>query len=363
MAIRQISLNDFRNLKSLTLDLHDKFNVITGLNASGKTSFLEAIHIICKGRSFKSHQLNNCIQHNKSSFLLFALFENYKAGFSRTNSKTTIRINNETIHKISLLATKTPVRIINTSCFDLITGSPGVRREYIDWCLFHVEHSYLSMFLDFKHALKQRNALLKSKRNLSELDYWDEYLSNLSLQIYDFRSRYIQQLQSIFDLVFSDVLTETPIELIYDPGWDIETPLLDILKAQRTRDIKYGFSRYGVHRDDIKILCKGLSIDNTFSRGQIKKISILLLLAQLHLINEYTDKKVILLIDDLHSELDSLSVNYILKKLSNLNSQIFITNIDSSFKMLTEQQEYKLFHVEHGMIKAVKHTREHNVRI
>ena len=360
MTIRQISLNDFRNLKSSTLDLHDQINIITGLNASGKTSFLEAIHIICKGRSFKTHKLNNCIQHNKNNFLLFALFDNYKAGFSKTNSETIIRINNETISKVSELAKKTPVRVINSDSFNLILGSPGIRREFIDWCLFHVEHNYLSLSLEYKHVLKQRNALLKTKRNLSQLDYWDQHLTRLVMEIFELRSAYIQKLIVIFGKSFSEELGSSTVDIFYEPGWDSSTPFNKILENQRINDIKYGFTRYGSHRDDIKILSNGLPVNNVFSRGQIKKLSILLILSQIHLITEIDKNKIVLLIDDLNSELDSISVNFILNKISSLNLQVFITNIEQIFEFYTEE-EYKLFHVEHGMIKAVKHIREHNV--
>lgn len=363
MAIRQLSLNDFRNLTSTTLDLDENLNVFTGLNASGKTNLLEALHIICQGRSFKTHTINHCIKHNKKSFLIFSLFEDYKAGISRTTKKTTIRINNENIYKVSLLAKRTPVKIINSNSFDLILGTPAIKREFIDWCLFHVEHKYQSIWSDYKHSLKQRNSLLKQRKNYSELNYWDNKLSVLGHNIFDLRKKYIESIQQIINKQFSEVLCKTPLDIIYKPGWDISKTILDNLKETHLKDKKYGFTQCGIHRDDIKILSEGHDIQHVLSRGQIKKIAIVLLLAQIFLVQEYKESKLIILIDDIEAELDEDSVLYILNKLKNKNIQLFITNIKTSDCLFKSHEEYKLFHVEHGMIKAVKHTRAHNVRI
>ncbi len=363
MSIRQISLNNFRNIKSNTLDLHKSLNIITGLNASGKTSFLEAIHILCQGGSFKTHQLNSCIKHNEDNFLLFGRFENYKAGISRTNLKSIIRIDNETIHKVSSLAKRTPVKIINSSCFDLITGSPSKRREYSDWCLFHVEHNYLQLYSEYNHALKQRNALLKLRKNLDELDHWDNFISTRCEEITDYRKSIIKEINLILENSFPESFTATPMYIKYISGWDTQVPFLEVLKENRSRDIKYGFTRFGSHRDDLKFISNDYNIQNVFSRGQIKKISIFLIIAQLILLGRKVDKNLILLIDDISSELDDVSLDYILEKISQIDLQIFITNINLKENLYRHHKEYKLFHVEHGMIKTEKNIREHNVRI
>jgi DNA replication and repair protein RecF len=182
MAIKQLSLNDFRNLKSITLDFDPGYNVIVGNNGSGKTSLLESINVICQGRSFKTHHINQCIQHGKKNFLLFAKFNQYQAGLSRTEFKTQIRIDGMNISKISQLVEKTPVITIDSKCFELLTGPPSVRREYLDWCLFHVEHQYRDLWNDYQRGLKHKNALLKTRKLVKELDYWDQYLSTLCLK-------------------------------------------------------------------------------------------------------------------------------------------------------------------------------------
>ena len=133
MTLRQISLNNFRNLQPATLELNPRLNILYGSNASGKTNFLEAIYVLCQGQSFKTKSLSQCIQHTKSSLLLFSYFSNYKVGISRSSKSMTIRVNNETINKVSTLAEKSPVRIVNSNTLNLIIGSPSTGYSVIEF--------------------------------------------------------------------------------------------------------------------------------------------------------------------------------------------------------------------------------------
>jgi DNA replication and repair protein RecF len=354
MSLRQISLNNFRNIQPVTLDFHSKHNIIYGANASGKTSLLEAINFLCQARSFKTHQTDQCINHNKKDFLLFGQFNNYKVGYSRINHLSKIRLDNETIHKISIVAKKTPVRLIDSSSFDLLTGSPKFRREFLDWYLFHVEHSYQKLWSEHRHALKQRNALLKQKKNINQLDYWDELLSGYCEKIYSLRKKHINEIVSVINDELSHLISELKITLEYRPGWDISSDLNEQFKAKRERDLKYGFTSLGSHRDDMNIFADKLPVIQTLSRGQLKRVSMTLILAQLFLMSKISHANPILLIDDLYSELDEKNIITVVKFLEQLDLQLFITNINPAPELLRQFQEYRLFHVEHGMIKPVR---------
>ncbi len=133
MAIRQLSLTDFRNLKSATLDFDRGLNLVSGDNGAGKTSLLEAIFVLCQARSFRSNQLRQCIRHDKSGFLLFGRFDGFKAGLARHDDKTEIRIDGEVIRRRSELVKRSPIQIVNADSFVLIDGSPAMRRAFLDW--------------------------------------------------------------------------------------------------------------------------------------------------------------------------------------------------------------------------------------
>ena len=354
MAIRQLSLTDFRNLQSTTLDFHPSFNLITGLNGSGKTSLLEAIHVVSQGQSFKTRHLDQCIQYGQNSFLIFSLFEKYKVGISRSSNKSIIRIDNETLQRLSQLIEKTACLVIDASSYELVLGKPSDRRKYLDWCLFHVEHHYHGLWLEFRHALKQRNALLKKRQNTKQLDYWDEYLASRCIEIKALRSRCVDRIMEIIDQSLHSTINSTKFNLTYEPGWMDRTDLVELYKLERNIDLKYGFTRSGIHRDDLKMTSQGIPIKENLSRGQIKKVSIILILAQLMLVKSFSNKPILLLMDDLHSELDLNTLNTFLDFLSSLDIQQFLTHIDTDLRHVQIPKESKMFHVEHGMIKPVK---------
>ena len=356
MAIRQLSLNDFRNLKSITLDFDDHYNVIVGNNGSGKTSLLEAISVICQGKSFKTHHLNHCIQHGKKNFLLFAKFSQYQVGLSRTTANTTIRLDGENISRASELVEKTPVVSIDSMCLDLLTGPPGNRRTYIDWCMFHVEHRFRELWTQYAHGLKQKNTLLKRRIDVKELDYWDDHLSALCLEIYDLRKRFVSSISEIIKTLNHDLDNPINLSIKYNPGWPEGTTPIESFKKNRTKDLKYGFASTGSHRDNIQVLVNELSIYEVLSRGQTKKLAVIVYLAQILLVKKLTQKSIIVLIDDLESELDDEAAVKFIKLLSSLDIQIFITNIRNHLYLIQGTEEYKMFHVEHGMIKPVKNT-------
>lgn len=354
MSISQLSLTDFRNLQSATLNFHSSINLISGDNASGKTSLLEAIFVLCQGHSFRNHQLKKTIQHNKSKFLLFGRFTDYKAGLSKSDKKLEIRIDGEDVKRRSILVSKTPISIVNANSFNLITGPPEERRKYVDWCLFHVEPGYAENWLKFRHALKQRNQLLKTRRDLSLLDYWDEYLVQPSLVLHDLRVSICKKLTQFLREEMAGLLADMQITIAYKQGWDEGLSLLQSLKNNKERDIRSGFTNIGIHRDNLTILADGKSAAEVLSRGQLKRLSLGLIVASLRLVSSETDRPIILLIDDLHAEMDETAQQIVYQELLNIDLQLFITNIDNRIPKPLHGKDFKMFHVEHGKISVRK---------
>ncbi|MBT8437593.1 MAG: DNA replication/repair protein RecF [Gammaproteobacteria bacterium] len=351
MAISQLSLTDFRNLKSTTLDLDPRLNLISGANGSGKTSLLEAIYVLCQAHSFRSHQLKQCIQYGKAGFLLFGRFEGFKAGLAKNNKKLEIRIDGETIKRRSELVSRAPVNILNADIFQLIEGSPQKRRAFLDWCLFHVEPGYAEHWRKFQHALKQRNRLLKSRKDLKLLEYWDQHLIEPSIEISAMRREYAGAIENILASELGKVLSGIPLEINYQQGWPAHQGFAEALGGHRDGDIRSGFTRVGIHRDDIVMTSEGRKVGEILSRGQSKRLCLAMLLAILNLVNETRKNRIILLIDDLHSELDREAQDLVYDQLLSMDLQLFISNIESVAPGSLGAKEFKLFHVEHGTIK------------
>ena len=351
MAIRQLSLTDFRNLKSTTLEFDSRLNLVSGDNGSGKTSLLEAIYVLCQAQSFRTHQLAQCINHQKNGFLLFGRFDGFKSGLSRNGKKLEIRIDGETVKRRSDLVKMAPINIVNADSFVLVDGAPVRRRAFLDWCLFHVEPSYAEAWREFQHALRQRNRLLKSRQDLHLLSYWDQHLVAPSTKLYEMRRDYTMKLRAVISEEFGELLKGLQLELEYSKGWPQGQSLEDSLAANRERDIRAGFTGVGIQRDDLLLTSNGRHVGEVLSRGQSKRVCLGLFVAALELVNRFQDKRVILLIDDLHSELDSAAQMQVYRQLVAMDLQLFISNIDLALPDGIEAKEFKGFHVEHGIIR------------
>ena len=354
MSISQLSLTDFRNLQSTTLDFHQSINLISGDNGSGKTSLLEAIFVLCQAHSFRHHQLKKAIKHSKNNFLLFGRFSDYKAGLSKSDKKLEIRVDGEDVKRRSILVSKTPISIVNADSFNLVTGSPQERRRYIDWCLFHVEHSYAENWLKFRHALKQRNQLLKTRRDLYLLDYWNEHLIQPSLVLQSLRVSACKKITQLLRGRMSDLLSDMKITVSYKQGWNEDISLLESLEKNKERDIRSGFTNTGIHRDNLEILADGKSAAEVLSRGQLKRLAFGLIVASLRLVGSASSRPIILLIDDLHAEMDELGQQKAYEELLSIDLQLFITNIDNQIPKPLHGKDFKMFHVEHGKINLRK---------
>jgi DNA replication and repair protein RecF len=354
MAIRQLSLTDFRNLKSTTLDFNPGLNLISGANGSGKTSLLESIYALCQAHSFRTHQLKQCIGHDSNSFLLFGRFDDFKAGIAKSASKLEIHVDGQSIKRRSELVKKAPINIVNADSFQLIDGSPQKRRSFLDWCLFHVEPFYADNWLVFQHALRQRNRLLKSRKDLNLLDYWDQHLIEPSMRLSQMRRDYCEILRVVVDNELQAIMEGVPMELVYQPGWSGKAGLGEALNKARDTDIRRGFTSVGIHRDDLRLLSDGRNANEVLSRGQAKKLSLALVLGLLKIVGKGKKSGIILLIDDLSSELDQEAQNSIYHQLLEMDLQLFISNIEAVVPSGFTSKEVKMFHVEHGTIKPRK---------
>jgi DNA replication and repair protein RecF len=258
------------------------------------------------------------------------------------------------VKKRSILVKKTPASIINADSFELITGSPSLRRSFIDWCLFHVEHEYAAHYTQFKHALKQRNSILKSRKDINMVDYWDNYLIEPSLAIRELRKKYSNIISSMLNNELSDLLGEVKLDFEYEQGWPAEQELADSMKASKNRDVKSGFTNCGIHRDNLKLSTNGIPVAQVLSRGQLKRLCISLQIILLKIVKKITGRSMILLVDDIASELDPTSQKMAFKYLLELGVQLFITNIDSAVPGPLQNKEFKMFNVEHGIIVTRK---------
>ena len=208
MTIRKLTITDVRNVRSASLEPSADVNVFYGQNGSGKTSLLEAIHILGVARSFRTPKVKPVIRAGAEKMTVFGLIDpsngkqSLPVGVSKglLDDNTLIRVAGETLYSSSELASLLPLLVINPDTFKLLEGSPGIRRNFIDWGVFHVKHdTFLPAWKSMQKALKQRNALLRQGRvSESELLVWNHEFVNAAEQVDILRKAHIEQLLPYF---------------------------------------------------------------------------------------------------------------------------------------------------------------------
>jgi DNA replication and repair protein RecF len=245
-----------------------------------------------------------------------------------------------------------------------MVGSPSARRKFLDWGLFHVEHSYGEVIRSYQRLLKQRNALLKklvrSSRSIgnqsidtrSQIDYWDTQLSILGEQINDRRLSYVKQLNKEFSEVIRHFLPEFSFQISYYSGWDISLSLHSQLESKFEQDLKFGNTSSGVHKADLRIKTDGgVAAFEVLSRGQLRMLVAALQLSQTKILNRQGDNCGVFLLDDIGAELDDKHRQVFISSLMKTNTQVFITAIEKGqFSLTAETYNKKMFHVKHGHV-------------
>ena len=365
MSIDQLRVTNFRNLSSKDLVFHPKLNFFSGKNGSGKTSILEAIYYISTGRSFRSRTIDTIINRHCAQAVEFILYGHlsdqtgkHQIGISKsTIQPSQIRVNKQTVQTASQLAKISPTLLIDPLSFELLNGAPAQRRQFLDWGVFHVEHSFSIHWRNYINCLKQRNSLLRSaKIDRISLDVWDRKLAEFGELVHQLREMYFERFQSQLNFYLNYFSLDEHIKVSYAKGWDKSKQLQEALSQFREKDIERRFTQPGPHRADIKLTLYGHPAKENLSRGQQKLLIIAMYLAQIQTLLETQQRKTVVLIDDVTAELDKDNLDQVFKQLVTLDAQVIVTTLnDSVLKQLkSHHSNYKMFHVEHGQITELE---------
>ena len=358
MKLSELEISGVRNLSSVSIQDLAQINIFSGPNGAGKTSILEAIHILGLARSFRGTQLQPVIQYHQDTCTVFGkvLHDDEPAlavGVKRAKrGGFRIRIGGQDEKSLIRLAETLPIQLIDSSAYTLLEGGPKQRRQFMDWGVFHVEHSFYDSWRRMQRCLKQRNAALRSgKANNRTLSAWDQELIEASELVDKARLRYFDSFYPVF-VGFLERLVDLPgLSVSYSRGWDAEKSLAEVLESSIDRDLRRGFTHYGPHRADIKLQINGLNAGQVLSRGQQKLVVCALRLAQCDLMVKSTQKKCVLLIDDLPAEIDASHQGKLCTLLDSLDIQLFMTCVvaDDLVNQPWEKLKYlKVFQVLKG---------------
>lgn len=357
MILSQLEICQVRNLADVKLTPSPMVNLIYGANASGKTSLLEAIHILSTSRSFRTLHIQHIIQQN-SGFLRVTgtvadiTGKKIHLGIERNKENTLLRLAGEAVKTASKLASVLPVQIINPDVHKLLEQGPKYRRQFLDWGVFHVEQSFHSTWTEYNRILKQRNAAIRTGMKKSDIQVWDKGLVETALKITRFREKYLESILPVLQDYTEHLIGFQPV-FIYSRGWQKDEELGEKLASSLEIDMAQGYTRAGPHRADLLIKHDGLPAQASFSRGQQKLLVSAMRLAQISHLKNKTGQQTVLLIDDLAAELDEDKRARLLLLLKETGAQLFITVTEAELVDLSAWQGVKMFHVEHGNIKEV----------
>lgn len=346
--LSHLCISNLRNLTNIEFEPGAQFNLIVGPNGCGKTSVLEAIHLLGLGRSFRSHKHSSLIQYNSPGYMVHAIIAgHYRIGVEKKpQTKPRVRINGENQESAVELAQLLPLRLVDPQSFALLNEGPKARRRFLDWMVFHVEHAFYRHWREAQQIIQQRNAALKARLPLGECCIWDNSLAHVSNEINSMRSRCLEEFIPIANLLLGK-LADFTVEIEYCCGWPEATGLRAALESSRGRDAYLGYTQYGPHRSDLKIRVNNHPAEEFLSRGQQKLLILALYLAQGSLLKRTRQKECLYLIDDLTAELDPENREKALEVLATMGAQVFITSVDlSSIAESPVLKSADVFHVE-----------------
>ena len=359
MAISQLQITGIRNLRPVTLLTSPRINILYGDNGSGKTSVLEAIHLLAMARSFRSTRLQPMIQYEQNSCTVFAQIQRNDStqsslGISRDRqSELRIRIDGQNARSAAQLAQLLPLQLINPDSFRLLEGAPKMRRQFLDWGVFHVEHSFISAWQRLQTSLRQRNSCLRHGiMDKSVVAAWDRELCIASNEIDQLRRSYITKLKPVFESTLAKLLELPDLTLSYSRGWDKDSRLEEVLNKNLERDRALGYTQAGPQRADLRVRIGSNNAVDILSRGQQKLVICALRIAQGYLLSQARRNECIYLVDDLPSELDEQHRLALCQLLDDLECQVFITCVDKQLMSSGWRKDtpVSLFHVEQGQI-------------
>lgn len=364
MIFSSLRASSFRNIGFADISLSARLNCFTGANGAGKTSILEGAYVLGRSRSFRSSTLDSLIGIDDVGFSLGAdcvSVGQRKSIVLKKKRGESIQLLQDTqvVQRLSEMATLLPIQLVTPEVGQLVTEGPVLRRQFLDWGLFHVKQDYVGVARDYGRVLKQRNAWLKEVGSTSRgtKDPWLKLLVPLGLSIHQAREHYSRQL---FPLVVEYLRTlndDLRLDFNYLSGWhgDTEDTLEECLEMEARQGVKFVYSRSGPHRGDIQILDRGRASSQTLSRGQSKIVAVAMHLAQAALLSKQRSEKTIVLFDELVAELDKRHVRVVFELMKSLECQVLLTAVELAPDFREEQlSQASMFHVEHGNIQQLK---------
>ncbi len=362
MVLRSIILRNFRNYREELFTFHERFNLICGDNAQGKTNLLEAIHLLSTFRPFKQIRIEELIQFGQSQGRIKGEIESNTGlndvHINLAKGGKTVRLNGKVIYSLSKVVGKFNVVTFLPSDLELIKGTPQNRRKYVDTMICTFSPQHLTDLKSYFRALSQRNALLakRDKIDWGSLEIWDEKMAELGARIIGRRINSIRKLQPEIREVYkrlSGIDTEIKFHYrsAYKLGKNIDELLKNELSSRITQDKRRGHTTVGPHRDLIEFRIDGKDAAEFASQGEAKTLALALKSSEIELTRKLLGRTPVLLLDDIISELDEKRRKFLFGLLEGFTGQVFVTA--TSANQILYKKDKKIFHIKAGSARPI----------
>lgn len=354
MFFTRVTGQNFRLFGQFELHPAPGVNLILGPNAAGKTTLLEAIYALGRGRSFRgaAPELAGPREHAWNVHGRLAAHGRPEAslGIGWSSQGLVIRIDHAD-GALQDLVQACAVQVLEPDSHRLLEDGPVYRRRYLDWGVFHVEHRFFPAWRRYQRALRQRNHALRSGDDRAAVEAWNGELAAAGEEVHGYRADHVQALQGPLKEAVASLLGGLEWSLELSQGWSHGKPLAAALAEHYDQDRRQGMTVAGPHRAELKLKLAGRAAKRHASRGQQKLLIAALLLSQAELIHRVSGRTPILLIDDFPAELGPPFQQALLAALQRYAGQCFVTSIERT-KALEVVPKKALFHVEHGAVSG-----------
>ncbi|MCG5499380.1 DNA replication/repair protein RecF [Ectothiorhodospira lacustris] len=355
MGLTRLDIFNLRPFEKSRLEPCAGLNLVVGENASGKTSLLEAVHVLATGRSFRTQRIEPVIRKGARDLMVTGRLRldgrQVSLGIRKGGGKTLARINGKSVRSQSELAQALPLQVIHPDSHELLSGSPTERRGFLDWGIFYQSPEAMGHWQNYRRALIQRNEALRRGLNDKALDVWEallaqsgEAMDRARLSYLDTLLRHVRDLEALLP-------GNEGVDLVYRRGWREGVDLRTLLQTARPREREMGYTLSGPHRADVVFRCGDVLLAEGASRGQQKSAVLLLRLAQVAAFRGVTGRSAVVMVDDLPSELDESHRAAVLALLQGLDCQVFVTAIDARQIDARAWSSLRMFHVEQGRLR------------
>jgi DNA replication and repair protein RecF len=357
LILRELRLDNLRNLHALRLSPGAGLNVLVGANGAGKTSILEGVYLLSHGRSFRTRLNDILLSEGADRLDVFGMIESAgrmsRVGLSWDGARWSGRVDGEDGSSLTSVLRRCAAVCFEPGSHALISGPSEGRRRLVDWGVFHVEPSFPQVAARYRRALRQRNAALRDRAGDAVLSAWEDELAAAAAPLDAMRQRYLGSFIPRLVALLSAFLPGLgPGTIRVRRGWPVDQPLRQVLSESRGVDRERGHTTRGPHRADWQMSFPGATRREQLSRGQEKLCAIACVLAQAQSLRADRGEWPIIVLDDLASELDDNHQGLALAALDQ-EAQVFISGTGVPVSLQARRAAFSAFHVEHGQVRAL----------